>query len=69
MLNISRQSVSTHIEKWLPLWATFGSYISMLPMTHDNCNKELCDEYQVKNMFNITYLLERKDIITETKKK
>ena len=27
ILNISRQSVSICIEKWLTLWATFGSYI------------------------------------------
>ena len=41
----------------------------MLPMTHDYCNKELPNEYQVNNMFNITHLFDGNDIITATIRK
>ena len=68
MLDISRQSLTYHLNKWLPLWATFGSYNSVLPMPHDHYVKELPEYCRQNNLNKITHLFDGKDVIIETKR-
>ena len=49
-LDISRQAISHQIKKWLPLWATHGSHLSILPMPHDYYEKELPECYAQNNL-------------------
>ena len=63
--NLHRHTISNAIEKWLPLWGTFGSYISMLPMPRDYFAKELPNDCVLHNLPNVTHLFDGKDTIIE----
>ena len=67
--NLHRHTISNAIEKWIPLWGTFGSYISMLPMPHDYFAKELPNDYVLHNLPNVTHLFDGKDIVIECVRK
>ena len=68
-LNMQRQVVTKYINRWMPLWATYGSHLSMLPISHDYFKKELPDFYIDNDMSNVTHLFDGKDIMIETLRK
>ena len=69
VLSVSRQCISDQTQKWMPMWATYGSYLSILVMPHDYHSKELPDEHRNKNLNKITHLFDGKDVIAETPRK
>ena len=69
LLSISRQVVTKCINRWMPKWATFGTYLSMLPIPHDYFRKELPDFYIDNNLSNVTHVFDGKDIIIDTIRK
>ena len=66
LLGVSRQCVTCAMKKWTPTRATFGSRLSLLPMPHEHCKKELPDERVSNDMSGMTHLFDSKDIIIET---
>ena len=58
--SLSRQNVSYHVDKWLPMWATYGSCASLFPMPHDFYAKEIPDYYRENGLENITHFLDGK---------
>ena len=69
VLRISRFVVSHCTEKWMPIWATFGRQIPMLPMPHEYYAQWLLDEHEVNNMSKITRSFDGKDTVIETVRK
>ena len=69
IINLSRYTISRAINKWLPLWATSGLYLSLLPVPHDYYKKESPNDDMRENLSNITRLFDGKDTITETFRK
>ena len=49
----------------LPLWGTFGSYISMLPIPHDCFAKKLPNDYVLHNLPSVAHLFDEKYIMIE----
>jgi len=39
ILSISCQCISDQIQKWMPIWATYGSYLSILVMPYNYYSK------------------------------
>ena len=66
MTGVSRKAMSKALKKLVPMWGTFGSYLSMLPMNHGYYEKELPEEHKENNLMNIAHLVDGKDIIIET---
>ena len=69
IISVCRQTVTKTIEKWLPLWSTFGSCISILPRPHDYYSKDLPDDFEIHGLPKVTHLFDGKDIIVETMRK
>lgn len=61
-----RKAISKALKKWAPMWGTFGSCLSMLPMDHGYYEKELPDEHKENNLMNVAHLEDGKDILIET---
>ena len=57
------------LNKLMPCWATYGAYLSILPMPHDYFNKELPNYYIENNLNNVTHLFYGNDVIIETIRK
>ena len=49
IVGVSRQCVSSALNKWGPMWAAYGSHLSILPMPHDYYDKELPQEHIDRN--------------------
>ena len=66
MTGVSRKATSKALKKWVPMWGTFGSYLSTLPMNHGYYEQELPEEHKENNLLSITHLVDGKDMLIET---
>ena len=66
IIDVSRFTISRAMIKWIPLWATRGSHLSLLPMPHNYHKKESPNDCMRENLSNIAHLFDRKNMITET---
>ena len=65
VLGMSRHLVSYALIKWAPLWATFGSCMSALPMSHGFYKKEFSNEHIEYDLKNGSHLVDGKEMLIE----
>ena len=69
IVGVSRQTITYALDKWAPMWAAHGSYLSTLPMHHKCCEKELPEEQRENKLNKISHLFDGNDAIIETPRK